>query len=100
MYQHEWNSLAFFAVVNFRHDQELLYVLRNAFQQVHHRKLNATGIEAAFFVEIHLFQLEHYERARLRVWVQRRNARVQVRALVLCLAAGIALTAGVRLLIG
>ncbi len=41
---------------------------------------------------LHLFQLEHYERARLRVWVQRRNARVQVGALVLCLAAGIALT--------
>jgi UDP-N-acetylmuramoyl-tripeptide--D-alanyl-D-alanine ligase len=41
---------------------------------------------------LHLFQLEHYERARLRVWVQRRNARVQVGALVLCLATGVALT--------
>jgi UDP-N-acetylmuramoyl-tripeptide--D-alanyl-D-alanine ligase len=41
---------------------------------------------------LHLFQLEHYERARLRVWVQRRNARPHVGALVLCLAAGIALT--------
>ena len=41
---------------------------------------------------LHLFQLEHYERARLRVWVHRRNARVQVGALALCLAAGIALT--------
>ena len=45
---------------------------------------------------LHLFQLEHYERARLRVWVQRRNARVQVGALVLCLAAGIALTVADR----
>jgi UDP-N-acetylmuramoyl-tripeptide--D-alanyl-D-alanine ligase len=42
---------------------------------------------------LHLFQLEHYERARLRVWVQRRNARVQPGPLALCLAAGIALTA-------
>ena len=42
---------------------------------------------------LHLFQLEHYERARLRVWVERRNARVQVGALALLLAAGIALTA-------
>jgi UDP-N-acetylmuramoyl-tripeptide--D-alanyl-D-alanine ligase len=42
---------------------------------------------------LHLFQLEHYERARLLVWVHRRNARVQIGALVLCLVAGIALTA-------
>ena len=42
---------------------------------------------------LHLFQLEHYERARLRVWVERRNARVQLGALALLLAGGIALTA-------
>jgi hypothetical protein len=42
---------------------------------------------------LHLFQLEHYEPARLRVWVQRRNARVQVGALALCLVGGAALTA-------
>lgn len=49
---------------------------------------------------LHLFQLEHYERARLRVWVQRRNARVQVGALVLCLVAGIALTAATAAEVG
>ena len=43
---------------------------------------------------LHLFQLEHYERARLRVWVQRRNARVQIGALALLLVAGVALTVG------
>ncbi len=41
---------------------------------------------------LHLFQLEHYEAARLRIWVQRRNARVDATLLVLCAAAGAALT--------
>ena len=37
---------------------------------------------------LHLFQLEHYEPARLRVWVQRRGARVTGGALVLCARRG------------
>jgi UDP-N-acetylmuramoyl-tripeptide--D-alanyl-D-alanine ligase len=41
---------------------------------------------------LHLFQLEHYEAARLRVWVQRRNARVDTTLLALCAAAGGVLT--------
>jgi UDP-N-acetylmuramoyl-tripeptide--D-alanyl-D-alanine ligase len=41
---------------------------------------------------LHLFQLEHYEAARLRVWVQRRNARVDTTLLALCAVAGAALT--------
>ena len=41
---------------------------------------------------LHLFQLEHYEAARLRVWVQRRNARVDRRPLVICAVAGGILT--------
>ena len=41
---------------------------------------------------LHLFQLEHYEAARLRVWVQRRNARVDMTLLALCVAAGGVLT--------
>jgi UDP-N-acetylmuramoyl-tripeptide--D-alanyl-D-alanine ligase len=41
---------------------------------------------------LHLFQLEHYERARLLVWVERRNARVDVTLLAMCAAAGVALT--------
>ena len=40
---------------------------------------------------LHLFQLEHYENARLRVWVERRRARLDRRLLTLCAAAGIAL---------
>jgi UDP-N-acetylmuramoyl-tripeptide--D-alanyl-D-alanine ligase len=40
---------------------------------------------------LHLFQLEHYENARLRVWVDRRRARLDRRLLTLCAAAGIAL---------
>src|SRR5262245_34397014 len=41
---------------------------------------------------LHLFQLEHYEGARLRVWVARRNARVDTAPLASCGAAGVALT--------
>ena len=40
---------------------------------------------------LHLFQLEHYEPARLRVWVERRRARVDTARLGLCAAAGAAL---------
>ena len=40
---------------------------------------------------LHLFQLEHYENARLRVWVERRRARFDRRLLSLCAAAGVAL---------
>jgi UDP-N-acetylmuramoyl-tripeptide--D-alanyl-D-alanine ligase len=40
---------------------------------------------------LHLFQLEHYENARLRVWVERRSARLDRRLLILCAAAGTAL---------
>jgi UDP-N-acetylmuramoyl-tripeptide--D-alanyl-D-alanine ligase len=42
---------------------------------------------------LHLFQLEHYEAARLRVWVERRGARLDRELLIGCLAAGVALTA-------
>src|SRR4051812_819140 len=42
---------------------------------------------------LHLFQLEHYEPARLRVWVERRGARMDRELLVGCLVAGLALTA-------
>jgi UDP-N-acetylmuramoyl-tripeptide--D-alanyl-D-alanine ligase len=41
---------------------------------------------------LHLFQLEHYEAARLRVWVRRRNARVDAGSLGLVGAAGGLLT--------
>jgi UDP-N-acetylmuramoyl-tripeptide--D-alanyl-D-alanine ligase len=41
---------------------------------------------------LHLFQLEHYERARLRVWVERRNARVDAGLLGLAAMAGGLLT--------
>jgi len=41
---------------------------------------------------LHLFQLEHYEAARLRVWVERRSARVDATLLALCAAAGASLT--------
>jgi UDP-N-acetylmuramoyl-tripeptide--D-alanyl-D-alanine ligase len=41
---------------------------------------------------LHLFQLEHYEAARLRVWVQRRNARGDTTLPAMCAAAGAALT--------
>jgi hypothetical protein len=34
---------------------------------------------------LHLFQLEHYEAARLRVWVERRGARVDRELLTGCL---------------
>lgn len=42
---------------------------------------------------LHLFQLEHYEAARLRVWVERRGARVDRELLTGCLVGGLALTA-------
>jgi UDP-N-acetylmuramoyl-tripeptide--D-alanyl-D-alanine ligase len=42
-------------------------------------------------VLLHLFQLEHYENARLRVWVERRRARMDRRLLAVCAAAGAAL---------
>ena len=42
---------------------------------------------------LHLFQLEHYEPARLRVWVQRRGARIDRELVIGCLVAGLALTA-------
>src|SRR5215212_896524 len=42
---------------------------------------------------LHLFQLEHYEAARLRVWVERRGARIDRELLIGCLAGGLALTA-------
>ncbi|HLM09651.1 MAG TPA: UDP-N-acetylmuramoyl-tripeptide--D-alanyl-D-alanine ligase [Thermoleophilaceae bacterium] len=51
-----------------------------------------TLIAGRLHLMLHLFQLEHYERARLRVWVQRRNARVNVASLGLCAVAGPALT--------
>ena len=41
---------------------------------------------------LHLFQLEHYEPARLRVWVERRRSRIDVALIALCLAAGLSLT--------
>lgn len=41
---------------------------------------------------LHLFQLEHYEPARLRVWVQRRGARVDTAQIASCAVAGGALT--------
>jgi UDP-N-acetylmuramoyl-tripeptide--D-alanyl-D-alanine ligase len=42
---------------------------------------------------LHLFQLEHYEAARLRVWVRRRNARFDLTTLGLLAVAGALLTA-------
>lgn len=42
---------------------------------------------------LHLFQLEHYEPARLRVWVERRGARVDWTMLGFCAVAGAVLTA-------
>jgi UDP-N-acetylmuramoyl-tripeptide--D-alanyl-D-alanine ligase len=51
-----------------------------------------TLIAGRLHLMLHLFQLEHYERARLRVWVQRRDARVDAASLGLCAAAGAALT--------
>ncbi len=42
---------------------------------------------------LHLFQLEHYEPARLRVWVERRRARIDARRLGLCAGTGAALIA-------
>lgn len=41
---------------------------------------------------LHLFQLEHYEPARLRVWVERRRARADRERLALVAALGAALT--------
>jgi UDP-N-acetylmuramoyl-tripeptide--D-alanyl-D-alanine ligase len=49
-------------------------------------------IAGRLHVMLHLFQLEHYEPARLRVWVERRRARVDAALLGLCAAAGAALT--------
>jgi UDP-N-acetylmuramoyl-tripeptide--D-alanyl-D-alanine ligase len=37
---------------------------------------------------LHLFQLEHYEPARLRVWVERRRARIDLSLLRLCAVVG------------
>ncbi len=37
---------------------------------------------------LHLFQLEHYEPARLRVWVERRRARIDTSLLGLCAVVG------------
>lgn len=42
---------------------------------------------------LHLFQLEHYEPARLRVWVERRGARFDRQLAGACALAGAALTA-------
>ncbi len=42
---------------------------------------------------LHLFQLEHYEPARLRVWVERRSARVDWTMLGFCAVAGAVLVA-------
>src|SRR5262245_5694136 len=44
-------------------------------------------------VLLHLFQLEHYEAARLRVWVARRGERLELAELGGVLVAGAALTA-------
>jgi UDP-N-acetylmuramoyl-tripeptide--D-alanyl-D-alanine ligase len=48
-------------------------------------------IAARLHLMLHLFQLEHYEAARLRVWVERRRARFDTMLLALCAAAGAAL---------
>jgi UDP-N-acetylmuramoyl-tripeptide--D-alanyl-D-alanine ligase len=64
--------------------------------------VTAIGLVAAFagllvliagrlHVMLHLFQLEHYEPARLRVWVERRG-RLDAPSLLLTAMAGIALT--------
>jgi UDP-N-acetylmuramoyl-tripeptide--D-alanyl-D-alanine ligase len=37
---------------------------------------------------LHLFQLEHYEPARLRLWVERRRARIDLSLLRLCAVVG------------
>jgi UDP-N-acetylmuramoyl-tripeptide--D-alanyl-D-alanine ligase len=50
-------------------------------------------IAGRLHVMLHLFQLEHYEPARLQVWVGRRRARVDALRLGLCAGAGAALTA-------
>jgi UDP-N-acetylmuramoyl-tripeptide--D-alanyl-D-alanine ligase len=42
---------------------------------------------------LHLFQLEHYEAARLRVWVERRRGRIDRELLIGCVVAGLALSA-------
>jgi UDP-N-acetylmuramoyl-tripeptide--D-alanyl-D-alanine ligase len=41
---------------------------------------------------LHLFQLEHYEAARLRVWVERRNARIDETLLAATAGAGTLIT--------
>jgi UDP-N-acetylmuramoyl-tripeptide--D-alanyl-D-alanine ligase len=51
-----------------------------------------TLVAGRLHVMLHLFQLEHYESARLRIWVQRRNARVDTGLLGLTAAAGVVLT--------
>jgi UDP-N-acetylmuramoyl-tripeptide--D-alanyl-D-alanine ligase len=48
-------------------------------------------IAARLHFMLHLFQLEHYENARLRVWIERRRARLDRRLLTLCALAGVAL---------
>src|SRR4051794_20226871 len=50
-------------------------------------------IAGRLHVMLHLFQLEHYEPARLRVWVERRGGRIDRELLAACLVAGLALTA-------
>jgi UDP-N-acetylmuramoyl-tripeptide--D-alanyl-D-alanine ligase len=51
-----------------------------------------TLVAGRLHLMLHLFQLEHYERARLRIWVQRRGARVDATLLAACAAAGGVLT--------
>jgi UDP-N-acetylmuramoyl-tripeptide--D-alanyl-D-alanine ligase len=67
--------------------------------------MTAVGLIAAAFgllaliagrlhLMLHLFQLEHYEPARLRVWVQRRNTRIDATPLAACAVTGAALIVG------
>jgi UDP-N-acetylmuramoyl-tripeptide--D-alanyl-D-alanine ligase len=66
--------------------------------------VTATGFDLAFFgllvlmagrlhVLLHLFQLEHYEPARLRVWVERRGERVEAREIAGIAAAAVLMVA-------
>jgi UDP-N-acetylmuramoyl-tripeptide--D-alanyl-D-alanine ligase len=54
-------------------------------------------IAGRLHLTLHLFQLEHYEPARLRVWVQRRNTRFDATLLAACAAAGGGLTVAAAL---
>lgn len=51
------------------------------------------AIAGRLHLMLHLFQLEHYEPARLRVWVERRRARFDPSLLGACAVAGAVLTA-------